>query len=44
MTCALKLTNDDMYELYTIMQKAKASDSYVRDIKISPYLWHQRTN
>jgi len=32
----LKFKSDEMDELYSVMQKAKASDSYVRDIKTSP--------
>ena len=32
----LKCKNDEMDELYSFMQKAEASDSYIRDIKTSP--------
>ena len=33
---ALRFKNEDMDELFVVMQKAKAEDTYVRDIKTSP--------
>ena len=33
---ALRFQSEDMDELFVVMQKAKAEDTYVRDIKTSP--------
>ena len=34
--CTLKFSSDNVDELFTMMQKLKTGDSYVRDIKSSP--------